>query len=92
MRETFDRMHGRQKAVLSKLQPQTLINALAAQVSKAEADADALQVCGRVWCNSSMQIGLMCTPGRCLGALSAWVEIIEFYQTCAYLQRAWFTQ
>ena len=44
VRENFDSKHARQKAVLAKLQPQSLIDALAAQAREAEAEADALQV------------------------------------------------
>ena len=44
MRENFDGKHARQKAVLGKLQPQALIEALASQAAQTEAEADALQV------------------------------------------------
>lgn len=43
VRENFDGKHARQKAVLGKLQPQALIEALASQAAQTEAEADALQ-------------------------------------------------
>ncbi|KAK9805423.1 hypothetical protein WJX73_004126 [Symbiochloris irregularis] len=43
VRETFDKNNGRQKAVLAKLQPHMLVEALAAQANKVEEQADELQ-------------------------------------------------
>ena len=44
VRENFDQKHARQKAVLAKLQPQSLVDALAAQAGQAEAESESLQV------------------------------------------------
>lgn len=44
VKEDFDSKHQRQSAVLAKLEPQSLVDALAKQAQEAEASADSIQV------------------------------------------------
>lgn len=93
VKESFDQKHARQRAVLGKLQPQALVEALAAQAAQAEADADALQVGQQHACTMPSEAISLKLHIRMAALASCWIccylKVIKRKPCCLPLPYLW---